>query len=105
MPGISRSGSTIAPLLMMGTEKKEAGFYSFFLAVPAILGALFFKLFEVEGTEFLSANILVVIVAFVISAVFSYQFLALLNFVLERGRFWMFSLYTLVMAIVSFILF
>jgi undecaprenyl-diphosphatase len=39
LPGISRSGSTIAAALFLGVEREAAARFSFVLAVPAILGA------------------------------------------------------------------
>jgi undecaprenyl-diphosphatase len=40
IPGISRSGSTIAVALFLGVNRELAGRYSFLLSIPAILGAL-----------------------------------------------------------------
>lgn len=45
-PGISRSGSTIATGLLLKLDKREAIRFSFLLAIPAISGALLFKLTE-----------------------------------------------------------
>ncbi|MEX2502614.1 MAG: undecaprenyl-diphosphate phosphatase [Trueperaceae bacterium] len=39
LPGFSRSGLTIVVALLMGVRRRWAGEYSFFLAVPTILGA------------------------------------------------------------------
>ena len=39
MPGISRSGSTIAAGMFGGVEPSKAAEFSFLLAIPAILGA------------------------------------------------------------------
>jgi undecaprenyl-diphosphatase len=38
-PGLSRSGTTISTALLLGLERQLAARFSFFLAVPAILGA------------------------------------------------------------------
>lgn len=40
LPGISRSGSTIATGLFLGIDRELAARYSFLLSIPAILGAL-----------------------------------------------------------------
>ncbi len=40
LPGISRSGSTIAVALFLGVNRELAGRYSFLLSIPAVLGAL-----------------------------------------------------------------
>jgi len=44
-------------------------------------------------------------VAFGVSAIFSYIFLFILIGVLKKGKFWFFSIYTLIMAILSFAIF
>ena len=44
LPGISRSGSTIAGSLLCGVDRKTAGEYSFIASIPAILGAFILEL-------------------------------------------------------------
>ena len=39
LPGVSRSGSTIAGSLFCGVDRAEAGEFSFIVSIPAILGA------------------------------------------------------------------
>lgn len=39
IPGVSRSGATIMGALMLGVERRTAAEYSFFLAIPTMLGA------------------------------------------------------------------
>jgi undecaprenyl-diphosphatase len=39
IPGVSRSGATITGALLLGTDKRSAAEYSFFLAMPTMLGA------------------------------------------------------------------
>jgi undecaprenyl-diphosphatase len=39
IPGTSRSGATIVGALLMGTEKRAAAEFSFFLAMPTMVGA------------------------------------------------------------------
>lgn len=46
MPGISRSGLTIAFLIWMGVQRRYAGEISFLLAIPTILGATVLTLKE-----------------------------------------------------------
>ncbi len=40
IPGISRSGSTIAPGVLMGVKPSEAAEFSFILSIPVIFGAI-----------------------------------------------------------------
>jgi undecaprenyl-diphosphatase len=52
LPGISRSGATIATGLILGVRGKEAARFSFLLSIPAILGAGGLKIIQAfsEGT-------------------------------------------------------
>ena len=46
IPGVSRSGGTITAGLFMGYERRAAARYSFFLAIPAVLGSGLFQLYK-----------------------------------------------------------
>jgi len=46
IPGTSRSGATIVGSLLMGVDKRAAAEFSFFLAVPTMLGAFTLDLFK-----------------------------------------------------------
>ncbi|MEM7107025.1 MAG: undecaprenyl-diphosphate phosphatase [Bacteroidota bacterium] len=43
LPGISRSGATIATALLLGVEKTQAARFSFLMVLPPILGAMLLK--------------------------------------------------------------
>jgi len=51
VPGISRSGSTIAAGTLLGVRGEEAARFSFLLSVPAILGAVVLQLPEVSSVD------------------------------------------------------
>ena len=105
VPGISRSGSTVSASMLMKIKKDDAAYFSFVLAIPAILGALLFKLLDIEQMEFLLQNKLAISLSFVVSLVFSYLFLWILVWIIQKGKFWIFAVYTGAMSIVSAILF
>lgn len=46
VPGVSRSGATILGGLLMGLERKVATEFSFFLAIPTMLGATVYDLYK-----------------------------------------------------------
>jgi undecaprenyl-diphosphatase len=46
IPGVSRSGATIVGSLLMGTDKRSAAEFTFFLAMPIMAGAFAFDLFQ-----------------------------------------------------------
>lgn len=49
VPGVSRSGATIMGALVMGASRRAATEFSFFLAVPTMLGATVFDLYKNRG--------------------------------------------------------
>ncbi|MEL0251145.1 MAG: undecaprenyl-diphosphate phosphatase, partial [Novosphingobium sp.] len=46
VPGVSRSGATIMGALAMGIERRTAAEFSFFLAIPTMLGATTLELLD-----------------------------------------------------------
>ena len=46
VPGVSRSGATIAGALLMRSTKSAAAEFSFFLAIPTMVGAFAYDLYK-----------------------------------------------------------
>jgi len=46
IPGVSRSGATIVGAMLLGSEKRAAAEFSFFLAMPTMLGAFVYDLWK-----------------------------------------------------------
>lgn len=46
IPGVSRSGSTIVGAMFLGTDKRTAAEFSFFLAMPTMAGAFAYDLYK-----------------------------------------------------------
>ncbi|MFT5288347.1 MAG: undecaprenyl-diphosphatase [Planctomycetota bacterium] len=92
MPGISRSGSTIAVGLLVGLAPMAAARFSFLMAIPAILGAAVLKLPNaLEQESGLSAADLGF--SALIAAIVGWISLRLLLSFLGRGAFAWFALY------------
>lgn len=49
IPGVSRSGATIMGAMLFGVERKAAAEFSFFLAIPTMLGASSYDLYKNAG--------------------------------------------------------
>ena len=84
IPGISRSGATIMGALMLGVERRTAAEFSFFLAVPTMLGATTLELVKSRhdiGTAAigLPAILLGSVVAFVVALIVIRGFVALIS--------------------------
>jgi len=55
IPGVSRSGATILGALILGVERRTAAEFSFFLAIPTMLGATVLELVT-KRHELMAAN-------------------------------------------------
>ncbi len=93
LPGISRSGTTIAVALARGLNRHSAARFSFLLSIPAILGAFVFSLDELihPGVALRGGPLLAGLVA---SAVTGYLTIRLLLNLIKRGKLVWFSYYT-----------
>lgn len=112
IPGTSRSGSTILGAVFLGCSRAVAAEFSFFLAVPVMLGASALKIgkYALEqseaGLSLFTSNewitlILGMVVAFVVS-LFAIKFLV--NFV-KKHDFKVFGYYRIVLGIIVIVYF
>jgi undecaprenyl-diphosphatase len=89
IPGISRSGSTIAVGLYLGLSRETAARYSFLVCIPAILGALLLSFWNAKTG--LSFKIL--FIGLITSFAAGYAALCLLIGIVRRGRLSVFAPY------------
>jgi len=94
IPGISRSGATIAVALLLGIKREKAFEFSFLLSIPAILAALGLTV-STQFDELASAGLgWVEILAGATVAMFvGYLALKLLWKILARKKFHLFAFY------------
>lgn len=98
LPGISRSGSTVAASLLCGLSKKYAVQFSFILGIPAILGG---GLIEIKNAVETKANIetLPIIIGFIVSAVVGFFAIKMIAWIIKTEKFKIFAYYTLALGI------
>lgn len=102
MPGVSRSGSTIAAGLFSGLTRDAAARFSFLLSIPAILGAAVVTAKDFAGVD---PGLVVPSIAGVIaSAISGYIAIGVLMAVLRRGTLYGFVIYTLIVGILGVVL-
>lgn len=103
-PGTSRSGATILGGLMIGVSRSVAAEFTFFLAIPVMLGASLLKLVKFGlGFTFIELMILLIgmIVAFIVS-VFVIRFLMAY---IKKHDFKVFGWYRIVLGIIVLLFF
>ncbi len=66
IPGVSRSGATIVAAMLMGTTKRAAAEFSFFLAMPTMAGAFAYDLYK-SYAQLDAASIRGIALGFVVS--------------------------------------
>ena len=91
LPGISRSGSTIACALLLGLNRESAARLSFLMAIPAILGALLLELRAISLLE--TEHFLPMMVGFVGALCTGFLALVFLVHIVKRGKLFAFSFY------------
>ena len=66
IPGVSRSGATIVAAMLFGADRRSATEFSFFLAMPTMLGAFVYELHK-NWAQMGKSNWVIVAVGFVVS--------------------------------------
>ena len=105
LPGVSRSGSTIAAGVLCGIKREDAATFSFLLATPAICGAILLEMVKAyrEGVS-VQGEWSALLLAVIVSAAVSYISLKLLVNIVKRGKLIWFSWYLYVAgAVVMFL--
>lgn len=96
LPGISRSGITLAAGLLLGLEKKFALSYSFILGIPAVCGAVLLELKDIFGMS-QNTGIMPLAVGFLVSGIVGILAIRLMRYVVSSGKLYVFSAYTLIL--------
>lgn len=91
LPGISRSGSTIAGGILRGVERETAAKFSFILGIPAILGAQLTEAHTVLALQ--RADLWALAVGTVVSAVTGFAAIGALMRLVRADRLHYFALY------------
>jgi undecaprenyl-diphosphatase len=100
LPGLSRSGSTIATELLLGLSRSAAVTYSFLLAIPALAGAGVYGSFKMwRHPENLSTSAANLAIGAAVSFIVGLGALGLLERVVERGRLHYFGWYCIALGI------
>ena len=98
-PGTSRSGATILGAIMIGISRTVAAEFTFFLAVPVMLGASLLKILKF-GLVFSASEVVLLLVGMVVAFVVSIVVIKLLLGYIRRHSFTGFGWYRIILGIV-----
>ena len=108
VPGLSRSGTTISAGLLRGFDRTFAVRFSFFLSIPAVLGANLLSLVKAISAGIDWAEVPMYLCGVAAAFVFGYLAIFALNRIVQRGKFggfcyycWGAGLLTLILSLIS----
>tara|TARA_B100000315_G_scaffold260719_1_gene324429 strand:- start:23597 stop:24370 length:774 start_codon:yes stop_codon:yes gene_type:complete len=101
LPGISRSGMTIGTCLLLGIAGGEATRFSFFLAIPAILGSVVLTFSSGIQSQIPTEMMINLGASFITAFTVGVIALKLVVRSVKFGKFYMFGIYCLIIGIIS----
>ena len=102
LPGVSRSGSTVAAGLFTGLDKQTAFEFSFILGIPAILGAAVLEIKDTVEAGAQDVHVVPLIVGMIVAAVVGYLAIKGLEYILKKNKFSIFAIYTFALGVLVF---
>ncbi len=99
IPGTSRSGSTILGGRLIGVSRSASAEFSFFMAIPVMLGASLLKIlkFVLEGYTATSTEVCLLLVGLVVSFLVSLAAIKFLTDFVKRHTFTPFGIYRIIL--------
>jgi undecaprenyl-diphosphatase len=103
VPGTSRSAATIIGAMLLGLSRGAAAEFSFFLAIPTMMGATLLTILK-NGVAFTGSQWMVIGVGFVVSFIVAYAVIKFLMNYIRKHDFSIFGYYRIVLGIVVLLL-
>ena len=103
-PGTSRSGATIVGALMLGVSRKTAAEYTFFLAVPVMMGASILKLIKF-GFNYSALEFIYLVLGMAIAFAVSWVVIKFLMSYIKKHDFKVFGWYRIALGVVVLVYF
>ena len=100
LPGLSRSGTTIAAGLVIGLDKEFAAKFSFILSIPAILGAFLLQVKDIGSA--MDANFLPIILGFIAAFIAGYAAIKWMLELIQKRSLDIFAYYCWAVGIIVF---
>lgn len=101
IPGISRSGSTIATGLLIGTKKDEIARFSFLMVLIPIIGAAFLDIISGEITSNETIGTVPLLIGFLAAFISGLLACSWMIKIVKRGNLIYFAIYCLVIGLIA----
>ena len=95
-PGTSRSGATIVGALLLGISRTVAAEFTFFLAIPVMIGASLLKIVQF-GFHFQTMEIVILLVGMIVAFVVSVLVIKFLMDYIKKHNFTVFGWYRIIL--------
>lgn len=107
IPGTSRSGATIVGAMLIGTNRTVAAEFTFYLAIPVMLGASLLKVlkFFMDGGVMGATEIVYLLVGMVVAFVVSIVVIKFLMAFIKKHDFKVFGIYRIILGIAVLVYF
>ena len=107
IPGTSRSGSTILGGMLCGVSREASAEFSFFMAIPIMLGASGLKIlkFLVEGFRASGEEVLLLLIGIIVSFLVSLSAIKFLMDFVKNHDFKVFGFYRIILGVIVMIYF
>lgn len=100
LPGLSRSGSTLAAGQMRGVNRQTAFDFTFIMAIPSILAAAVLELSDaLSSPEGIGISLGVVIAGMIAAAIVGYLSIVLFKWLLKTNKMYVFIIYTAIVGL------
>lgn len=103
LPGLSRSGTTVAACLFNGFQRNFAVKYSFIMSIPAVLGAAVLEISDISTSGITGAEIFYYIVGMLIAAAVGYICIKTMLVIVRNKKFKIFAVYCLAVGVLSIV--
>jgi undecaprenyl-diphosphatase len=102
LPGLSRSGSTIATGILLGNDRKEVAKFSFLMVILPVLGVVILDLIRYNFNDGYGIGSLPLVIGFVTAFVSGFLACSWMIKIVSKGKLIYFALYCFVIGLISF---
>lgn len=102
LPGLSRSGSTITACLVAGYDRTFAVKYSFIMSIPAILGAVVFKVKDFDMATMTQNQFMNYLIGMLVAAVVGFISIKTMLVIVKGKKFKYFAYYCITIGVLAF---